>query len=94
MTVLIKYCGGCNPWYDRLAFVERLRREFPGAALLYPGHERTEADILLVVCGCPAKCASYSGLHGRLGTILVSSQEEYGSVTETLKNLTLRAERR
>ena len=30
MTVGIKYCGGCNPRYDRVAAARRLEAAFPG----------------------------------------------------------------
>jgi hypothetical protein len=86
MTVLIKYCGGCNTRYDRGAFVGQLGKEFPGIELLYANAGFTEADIVLVVCGCPAKCASHGTLHGRLDKIIIASPEEYGTIKEKLKN--------
>ena len=64
MRIGVKYCGGCNPRYDRVALVERIRRErqedtFEGAI---PG---VCYDQLLVVCGCSAQCADRTGLEGR-----------------------------
>lgn len=64
MRIGVKYCGGCNPRYDRVALVERIRRErqedtFEGAI---PG---VCYDQLLVVCGCSAQCADLTGLGGR-----------------------------
>lgn len=61
MRVGIKYCGGCNPRYDRVAFVDRLRAQYPEADFRYaqPGEDY---DQLLVVCGCTAQCPDISGL--------------------------------
>ena len=58
-VVGLRYCGGCNPRYDRVAAVERLRAQLPAVELrpAAPGQE-----IVLVVCGCPARCANISGL--------------------------------
>ena len=51
----LRFCGGCNPRYDRMAAVERLRTLCPAA----PSQAGT-----LVVCGCHARCASVSDLEG------------------------------
>ena len=29
MTVAVKYCGGCNPRYDRGAALEKLKKRYP-----------------------------------------------------------------
>ena len=61
MRIGVKYCGGCNPRYDRVALVHRLMEERP--------EDRFEAavpgevyDQLLVVCGCLSQCADLTGL--------------------------------
>ena len=61
MTVGVKYCGGCNPRYDRTGLVRTLEQAAPGAVFL-PARPETVCDLLLVVCGCPARCADVSGL--------------------------------
>lgn len=33
MTVAVKYCGGCNPRYERTELAERLRADFPGVRI-------------------------------------------------------------
>ena len=45
MKVGIKYCGGCNPRYDRAAFVERLLSDHPewDAVLLLQSSEQEAA---------------------------------------------------
>ncbi len=60
MKRAVKYCGGCNPRYDRVAFVrsieERLGESLPGAK---PGEAY---DEIYVICGCSSRCADCSGL--------------------------------
>ena len=59
----IRYCGGCNPAYDRLGLVERIRERLRIAT----GEEVSvvlrggPADATLVVCGCPVCCADGEG---------------------------------
>ena len=64
MTVGVRYCGGCNPRFDRVAAVRRLAAACPRAALegAEPGRIY---DLLLIVGGCPACCAGREGLEGR-----------------------------
>ena len=64
MTVGVRYCGGCNPRFDRVAAVGRLAAACPRAALegAEPGRIY---DLLLIVGGCPACCAGREGLEGR-----------------------------
>lgn len=61
MRVGIKYCGGCNPRYDRVAFVERLKAGYPGEVFSY-ARLGEHYDLLLVVCGCTAQCPDISSL--------------------------------
>ncbi len=56
----VKYCGGCNPRYDRTAFVRRLETEFPAVSFVPAGEGFS--GPLLVVCGCAARCAGLNGL--------------------------------
>lgn len=64
MKVGVKYCGGCNPRYDRVAEINRLRAEFPDAAFV-SASGNADCDIVLVVCGCPAACADTTGLRAK-----------------------------
>ena len=58
MKVGIRYCGGCNPRYDRGAMVKRITEKHPewdaGVA-----REGVDYDLLLVIGGCTACCAAY-----------------------------------
>jgi 4-hydroxybutyrate CoA-transferase len=93
LTVLVKYCGGCNPRYDRTAFVENLRREFPLVQFFYSGRGVTNADMVLAVCGCPSKCASHHDLHGRYGKLIVASADEYGIVRKYIRRIEGKSEK-
>ena len=57
MKVGIKYCGGCNPRYDRAARVKEICSANPHWETEYAA-EGVEYDLLLVACGCTARCAS------------------------------------
>lgn len=63
MKTGIKFCGGCNPRYDRGAYARRLT-----AALSDPvelAKPETPYDTVYVICGCHARCADISALSAR-----------------------------
>jgi 4-hydroxybutyrate CoA-transferase len=102
MTVLVKYCGGCNAGYDRAAFVGRLRSDFPAATFIYAGifdpvtgtaTGPTEADVVLVVCGCLVRCADHAHLIPRQAKFIVSSPEDYPRIQQELRSLMLKEEK-
>ena len=84
MRIGVKYCGGCNPRYDRVALVERIQRGqpediFEGAI---PG---VCYDQLLVVCGCSAQCAGREDLDGEV--LVLWSPEQFDQAARRLQTL-------
>ena len=58
MKIGIKYCGGCNPKYDRADQVRILRETHPEQDWEYV-KEEFFYDLLLVIGGCGSCCAGY-----------------------------------
>ena len=58
IKVGIRYCGGCNPRFDRGAMVQRVCRKHPEWEAEVAREERSY-DLLLVIGGCPSCCAAY-----------------------------------
>jgi 4-hydroxybutyrate CoA-transferase len=81
----VKYCGGCNPRYDRRAAAERVRAAFPH--LEWTTKDEGASDHVIVFCGCPVACADHKALRGDLGKIVVSSPEDSARLEETLRPL-------
>jgi len=53
----IRYCGGCNPYYERVATVERVQSLAEGR-FLFLEHDRQDLDGLIAVNGCMRACAA------------------------------------
>jgi hypothetical protein len=51
----IKYCGGCNPRYNRENLVAELKTALPDTHFVF-GEEALKANILIVVSGCASAC--------------------------------------
>lgn len=83
MKIGIKYCGGCNPRYDRTREVKKLMKNFPDETFTY--HPEDEpCDVLLFVCGCQTGCAAQSDLKAQK-TFPIRSPREAVKVTKELK---------
>lgn len=64
LKVGIRYCGGCNPRFDRGAMVKRITENHPRWDVEV-AREGTEYGLLLVIGGCSACCAAYSQFSAR-----------------------------
>jgi len=62
--VRIKYCGGCNPQYDRVALVEELQTRLGGTVEWVSTDDVDTIDLVLVVQGCDTACADLSAFDG------------------------------
>ena len=54
----IRFCGGCNPRYDRGKACEEIKQQFKDIDFLH-AVENEKYDCLLVIGGCTNCCASY-----------------------------------
>lgn len=59
MTVAVKYCGGCNPRYERTELAERLRADFPGVRIV---RAEEPADVAAIICGARPRARHAPGL--------------------------------
>jgi hypothetical protein len=87
MTVQVKYCGGCNPGYDRTELVRRMLEDFSGINIVYEAPPGGTVDFVVVICGCPARCVSHEGLRGLSGKRIVSSPGEYRLLFTDLRDI-------
>lgn len=84
MIIGVKYCGGCNPIYNRGRQVELLKHEFPEHEFRTPSQGKT-CDIWLSVCGCPRACADVSGLIADKRLFILNSEKSFTGVRSFLK---------
>jgi len=56
----VKYCGGCNPTYDRSQVVRQLKACFLNR-FYFPLRSQKNLDGLVFINGCPSSCALEEG---------------------------------
>ncbi len=85
MILGIKYCGGCNPHYNRVAAVRELEHSLRDRNLQFETYqEGTEYDICLLVKGC-TRCSDMEKKLVGCGRLYVASaQEDFGSIQKDI----------
>lgn len=76
MQIGLKYCGGCNPNYERRSVAERAKQDYP-AVHFEPYDPNHVYDVVLVICGCLEECFTFSCSNSVHGTISIRSLQEY-----------------
>lgn len=82
----VRYCGGCNPRYDRGRLVEYIKDKVQHADF-QNAKEGVSYDALLVVSGCTSMCASYEQFHGKKGIVSINSEEGIDEAVNSLRLL-------
>lgn len=62
MIVAVKFCGGCDPEYDRTEMFNKIKKAL-GDRVEWTFSSQTSADYLLVINGCSRACADISDFH-------------------------------
>ncbi len=52
----IKYCGRCNPTYERVEMVQRVKYKLKDQ-FLFLQHDQQNLDVLVLINGCIRACA-------------------------------------
>lgn len=86
MEIGIKYCGGCNPRYDRKEFAGYLESRF--GRRFEAADTSKEYDVLIVLCGCSSGCAGISMYRVRGGSIvMVKSESDFDAAVKAVEKL-------
>lgn len=57
MKVALKYCGGCDPTFDRVAYFQRIAAA-AGGRITWTTREQGDQQAVLIICGCATTCPS------------------------------------
>ena len=85
MKIGIKYCGGCNPRYQREEQVGRLKEKLPACSFTYD--DSAVCDIWIAVHGCPSACAHKETLKGKYGIWDASSVRDFVRIERQIREM-------
>ena len=77
MKLYLKFCGGCNPLYDRALVKEWFAADFPCFTFT---RDESEADRAAVICGCSRACAAVSKAYRGEDPVYITSVTDYEEV--------------
>lgn len=83
MKAGIKYCGGCNPGYNRSETVSQIISIYPEIEF-EPAKQDTYYDFILIINGCSRSCAGHEGLKAS-NKIFINSLKDVDDLSEKLK---------
>lgn len=83
----VKFCGGCNPRFQRGKTLEDLKKHFHGRITFEYANEDTVYDVLLVIGGCTNCCASYCEYETRLGNVKLWDASHYERIIDELESM-------
>jgi hypothetical protein len=76
LKIGIKYCGGCNPAFDRAAAAQKIKDRMK-ETVEFVSYDDPGAELVLVITGCSAACAGLEGLDmGKVRFINSESEAE------------------
>ena len=71
----IKYCGGCNPTYERLEIIQAVQLSL-GDRFLFVRSDQQNLDGMLLISGCIRSCAIKNLNHSETTYFSISTEEE------------------
>ncbi|MGI6736756.1 MAG: hypothetical protein ACOX41_05520 [Anaerovoracaceae bacterium] len=80
----VKFCGGCNPHYDRGAALRTLQKEVPQVHFRIARAGETY-DFLLVIGGCTSCCPAFSQYGTRHGVAKMWSRDHIEGVRQQIE---------
>jgi hypothetical protein len=77
MSFGIKYCGGCNPQYDRVRIAEKIKGYIDDEHSVETVKEGKVYDFLIILCGCHCACANHDDIKVIYEKIYVNCERDY-----------------
>lgn len=91
MIIGVKYCGGCNPRYNRADILQQLQTRFARHSFCLAA-ACPQMDVLLVLQGCDAACADIQGYAPRYGVLTVTDASQLQQIGQKLQQIQQRLE--
>ncbi len=80
----VKYCGGCNPRFNRTNFFNKIKKQCPEIEFQYVKPEGVY-DHLVVINGCLSKCASLDEIQVKGDTFMIAEENQLDELICQLK---------
>lgn len=86
MEIGIKFCGGCNPVFDRGKRLNRFMEAHPEHTYITSDTGRI-CDLWMVICGCSRICAETKGLKARWQTAVLWNEDGFQKLEREMEEV-------
>jgi len=87
LNIGIKYCGGCNPRYNRSGFIVSLKDKYKDKVELEPIKEDILYDMIIIMNGCSSACISKRSIKYKAEILSVASSEDFHIAYEAIDKI-------
>ena len=84
--ITIKYCGGCNPSYERVEMVQQLQ-SLLNNRFIFAVNDPEDSDARVLVCGCPRACADQNSNDLKVPSRSIIGESDFKSLVDWLEGL-------
>lgn len=89
----IKYCGGCNPTYERVQMIQKVQSLMEDRFFFLP-HDQQDLDLLLLMNGCPRACADENSNRSEIPYCSILGENDFETLINWLITLNGQGEQR
>jgi len=86
LKIGIKYCGGCNPSYERVEMIQRVQSLLEDR-FIFSVDDLQDLDVMVLVSGCPRACANKNSNHPEVPSRLIVGESDFKSLIDWLEGL-------
>jgi len=86
LKAAIKFCGGCNPRYDRGEAYNKIRQIFENKIIFSLPEDGEKYDVLLIISGCTGCEYSYDEIAAD-NRLYLNQPEKFEKIVDELNKL-------
>jgi hypothetical protein len=79
----VKYCGGCNPSYERVEMIQQVQSILKDR-FIFSIHDQQDLDIMVLVNGCPRACADKNSNHPGVPSRSIVGESDFNGLIDWL----------
>jgi hypothetical protein len=83
----VKFCGGCNPRYERGKALEKIKEYFGSEPRFVYAEEGGRYDLLLYIAGCVTRCTVLNAYSCERGIVSLWDENMIRDVCERIEAL-------
>lgn len=87
ISATIKFCGGCNPRYDRGAAASIIKSQTSEIANFSPARDGMQCDVLIIIRGCHACHYLYEESINAKYRFILENENSIDDIINKLKSL-------